>query len=66
MSEGNFEPLIFGTIEEVQTLRNLVRQLNNIVRTEQDKDNFVIEVTRELGKVNIFYAAHNGKYPSTL
>lgn len=66
MSEGDFEPMIFGAIEEVRTLRNFVRQLNNIARTEEDRDNFVIEVTRELGKVNMFYAAHDGKYPSTL
>ena len=64
MTNNDFEVMPRGTMEEVRVLRGLVHQLNNIARNEEDKDNFIIEVTRQLGKVNVFYAEHNEKYPT--
>ncbi len=64
MSNNDFEVMPRGTTEEVRVLRNFVHQLNDIARNEEDVHNFVIEVTRHLGMVNMFYASHNEKYPT--
>jgi hypothetical protein len=63
MTKGDFEVMPRGTMEEIKVLRNLVNQLNSIITKEEDRDNFVIEVTRQLGNVNRFYAGHVEKYP---
>ena len=63
MTKGDFEVMPRGTMEEIRVLRNLVHQLNAIVAKEGNGDNFVIEVTRELGNINMFYAGHVEKYP---
>lgn len=63
MSNGDFEVMPRGTMEEVRVLRNFVHQLNDIARTEEDKDKLIVEMVRQLGKVNMFYAEHVEKYP---
>jgi len=64
MSEGNFEVMPIGTMEEVRVLRQFVNKLEDISTNETDVQNFVIEVTREIGKIRSFYNIHIEKYPN--
>ena len=64
MSEGNFEVMPIGTMEEVRVLRQFVNKLEDISSNETDVHNFVIEVTREIGKIRSFYNIHIEKYPN--
>jgi hypothetical protein len=64
MSEGDFEVMPRGTMEEVRVLRQFVHKLNDISKNEEDVHNFVIEVSREIGKVQSFYRSHVERYPT--
>jgi hypothetical protein len=61
MSEGDFEVLNRGTIEELQTLRKFAREmisLNSIHDMPVPH-----EMRMKIGLLEIFYAAHVEKYP---
>lgn len=64
MSEGDFEVMPRGTMEEIRVLREFVHKLNDISRNEEDIHDFVIEMSREIGKINSFYRSHNERYPN--
>lgn len=64
MPEGDFEVMPLGTMEEIRVLRQFVNNLEDISKDETDVHNFVIEVTREIGKIRSFYHSHIEKYPN--
>jgi hypothetical protein len=61
MSEGDFEVLNRGTIEELQTLRKFAREMISISKIHDMP--LPHEVRTKIGLLEIFYAAHIEKYP---
>jgi hypothetical protein len=61
MSEGDFEVLNRGTIEELQTLRKFAREMISISKIHDMP--LPHEVRTKIGLLEIFYAAHVEKYP---
>jgi hypothetical protein len=61
MSEGDFEVLNRGTIEELQTLRKFAREV--IAMSKIHDMPMPHELRTKIGLLEIFYAAHVEKYP---
>ena len=61
MSNGDFEVLNRGTIEELQTLRKFAREMISISKIHDMP--LPHEVRTKIGLLEIFYAAHVEKYP---
>ncbi len=61
MSEGDFEVLNRGTIEELQTLRKFAREMISISKIHDMP--LPHEVRTKIGLLEIFYTAHIEKYP---
>ena len=61
MSDGDFEVLNRGTIEELQTLRKFAREMISISKIHDMP--LPHEVRTKIGLLEIFYAAHVEKYP---
>jgi hypothetical protein len=61
MSEGDFEVLNRGTIEELQTLRKFAREMISISKIHDMP--LPHEVRTKIGLLEIFYALHIEKYP---
>ena len=55
MSNGDFEVMPIGTIEEIREMRKLSNELFAAQSHEQ-----ILEI---IGKMRQFYAYHNEKYP---
>jgi hypothetical protein len=61
MSNGDFEVLTRGTIEELRTLRAFA---NEMIALNRDKEvSLPSEVRTKIGLLEIFYAAHIERYP---
>ena len=61
MSNGDFEVLTRGTIEELRTLRTFA---NEMIALNRDKEvSLPSEVRTKIGLLEIFYAAHIERYP---
>jgi hypothetical protein len=61
MSEGDFEVLNRGTIEELQTLRKFAREVISMSKIHDMP--LPHELRIKIGLLEIFYAAHVEKYP---
>ena len=61
MSNGDFEVLNRGTIEELQTLRKFAREMISLSKIHDMP--LPHEVRTEIGVLEIFYALHIEKYP---
>ena len=61
MSEGDFEVLNRGTIEELQTLRKFAREMISLTKIHDMP--LPHEVRTKIGLLEIFYALHIEKYP---
>jgi len=61
MSEGDFEVLNRGTIEELQTLRRFAREMISLSKIHDMP--LPHEVRTKIGLLEIFYALHIEKYP---
>ena len=61
MSEGDFEVLNRGTIEELQTLRRFAREMISLSKIHDMP--LPHEVRTKIGVLEIFYALHIEKYP---
>ena len=61
MSEGDFEVLNRGTIEELQTLRKFAREMISLSKIHDMP--LPHEVRTKIGVLEIFYALHIEKYP---
>ena len=61
MSEGDFEVLNRGTIEELQTLRKFAREVISMSKIHDMP--MPHELRIKIGLLEIFYAAHVEKYP---
>jgi hypothetical protein len=61
MSNGDFEVLNRGTIEELQTLRKFAREMISLSKIHDMP--LPHEVRTKIGVLEIFYALHIEKYP---
>ncbi len=61
MSEGDFEVLNRGTIEELQTLRKFAREVISMSKIHDMP--MPHELRTKIGLLEIFYALHIEKYP---
>lgn len=61
MSEGDFEVLNRGTIEELQTLRKFAREMISLSKIHDMP--LPHEVRTKVGSLELFYQGHNEKYP---
>jgi hypothetical protein len=61
MSEGDFEVLNRGTIEELQTLRRFAREMISLSKIHDMP--LPHEMRTKIGLLEIFYALHIEKYP---
>jgi hypothetical protein len=61
MSEGDFEVLNRGTIEELQTLRKFAREMISLSKIHDMP--LPHEVRTKIGVLEVFYALHIEKYP---
>lgn len=62
MSEGDFEVLPRGTIEELRVLRAFVKDITSL---EHQSDNITPKALSEcIQKINYWYASHIVKYPN--
>ena len=61
MSEGDFEVLNRGTIEELQTLRRFAREMISLSKIHDMP--LPHEMRTKIGLLEIFYVLHIEKYP---
>ena len=61
MSEGDFEVLNRGTIEELQTLRKFAREMISLSKIHDML--LPHEVRTKVDSLELFYQGHNEKYP---
>ena len=61
MSNGDFEVLNRGTIEELQTLRKFAREMISLSKIHDMP--LPHEVRTKIGVLEVFYALHIEKYP---
>jgi hypothetical protein len=61
MSNGDFEVLNRGTIEELQTLRKFAREMISLSKIHDMP--LPHEVRTKIGVLEIFYALHIERYP---
>ena len=61
MSNGDFEVLNRGTIEELQTLRKFAREVISMSKIHDMP--LPHELRTKIGVLEIFYALHIEKYP---
>jgi hypothetical protein len=61
MSNGDFEVLNRGTIEELQTLRKFAREMISLSKIHDMP--MPHELRTKIGLLEIFYALHIEKYP---
>ena len=59
MSEGDFEVLPRGTIEEIRVLREFVTNISKAVNSS-DCDQ---EIKSMIAKINLWYVGHIDRYP---
>ena len=61
MSEGNFEVMPIGTMEEVREMRRLSKEL--IALDSAYSDSMPYTVRQKIGEIARFYHYHSEKYP---
>lgn len=61
MSNGDFEVLPRGSIEELHVLREFVHKLTAL---SQSPDLTPQSMLAQIEKINLWYAGHNERYPS--
>ena len=64
MSNGDFEVMPRGTIEEVSELRRLTKEL--IALDSSHRDSMPFAVSAKIGEISRFYKYHSEKYPVTV
>lgn len=61
MSNGDFEVLPRGTMEELRVLREFVHKLTALSQTHDlTPQSMLVEINR----INLWYAGHNERYPN--
>lgn len=61
MSNGDFEVMPIGTIEEVREMRRLSKEL--IALDSAYSDSMPYPVRQKIGEISRFYLYHSEKYP---
>jgi uncharacterized protein involved in type VI secretion and phage assembly len=61
MSNGDFEVLPRGSIEELRVLREFVHKLTSL---SQSHDLTPQSMLAQIEKINLWYAGHNDRYPN--
>jgi len=64
MSEGNFEVMPIGTMEEVREVRRLVRELIHVNNTHNSSVPYAVGA--KISELERFYLYHVEKYPVTV
>lgn len=62
MSNGDFEVHPRGTSEELRAVREFVKEISEL--SHRYGINVPQPITQSIGKINLWYAGHNERYPN--